>query len=157
MASKSSRPHPRPSALGGVAPLRVTDQIGFLLRLASQRATANLVARISKYDVTVGQANVLARLHEHGGVSQNRLGRMVAMEPPNVRDVVRRLESRKLITQSPDLEDKRLIVFRLTDAGRSLIQKLIPLSKEGLADTLAPLSAREREVLRRLLRRIARI
>jgi DNA-binding MarR family transcriptional regulator len=155
MSRKSPRAVADASAAHTVPPLKATGQAGFLLRVASQRATENVNSRISRYDVTAAQANVLARLYEHGRVSQNRLGRMVAMQPPNIRDVVQRLKNRGLIAESPDPEDKRLIVLSLTGVGNTLIKKLIPLSKDAMEETLAPLSGRERDLLLRLLRRIA--
>src|SRR4051794_26872747 len=78
-------------------PYTLDDQIGFLLRRAYQRASSNLVERIGTYDLTAPQFATLARLYERGLLSQNLLGRLVAMEPANIRDVVRRLKKRRLV------------------------------------------------------------
>jgi len=75
---------------------RVDEQVGFLLRLAHQKANANLAARLLPLNLTPPQATVLARLLERGEVSQNLLGRLVAMESANIRDVVIRLRRRRL-------------------------------------------------------------
>jgi hypothetical protein len=64
---------------------RLEDQVGFLLRRAYQRASSNLVERIGPYDLTAPQFATLARLYERGALSQNLLGRLVAMEPANIR------------------------------------------------------------------------
>ena len=133
---------------------RLDDQIGFQLRRAYQRAGANLASRVAAYDLTVPQFSVLARLYERGRVSQNLLGRLVVMEPANIRDVVLRLRKRGLIRTEKDTSDRRLILLSLTHAGSSLFETLRRLQAESTAETLAPLGHAERILLLSLLRRI---
>src|SRR5258708_34879377 len=106
---------------------RLEDQVGFLLRRAYLRASSNLVARIGPHDLTAPQFATLARLYERGTLSQNLLGRLVAMERANIRDVVLRLEKRRLVTSRRDPDDARLNLVSLTPYGRSLIEELIPI------------------------------
>lgn len=134
---------------------RLDDQVGFLLRLAYQRASANLVDEIGAYDLTPAQFATLARLYERGTVSQNLLGRLVAMEPANIRDVVLRLKKRRLVTTKRDPADGRLILVGLTPKGFSLVQDLAPIEVECTSKTLAALNANEKKLLYDLLRRLA--
>lgn len=134
---------------------RLDDQIGFLLRRAYQRASANLAGRIGEHDLTAPQFATLARLRELGYVSQNLLGRLVVMEPANIRDVVQRLGKRGLLRVRPDSSDGRQVVVSLTPRGRALVDKLIPHELDSTAKTLSPLNAEERATLYRLLGRIA--
>jgi MarR family transcriptional regulator, lower aerobic nicotinate degradation pathway regulator len=134
---------------------RLDDQVGFLLRRAYQRARANLVEAIGTLDLTAPQFATLARLHERGKVPQNRLGRLVAMEPANIRDVVLRLKRRRLVTTERDAADARLTLVSLTPAGRAVIGELLRLETKCTSKTLAPLEAHERSVLCDLLRRLA--
>src|SRR5271168_2135517 len=109
------------AAMGSPAtPYTLDDQVGFLLRRAYQRASSNLIERIGPYDLTAPQFATLARLYERGALSQNLLGRLVAMEPANIRDVVLRLKRRRLIMTRRDPEDGRLILVSLTSSGTSL-------------------------------------
>ena len=130
-------------------------QIGFLLRRAYQRASTNLIERISQYELTIPQFSVLARLHERACLSQNLLGRLVAMEPANIRDVVLRLKKRRLVRTDRDPNDGRLILLRLSPAGALLVEKLLPLSIASTAASLSPLTPEEQEKLFGLLQRIA--
>jgi MarR family transcriptional regulator, lower aerobic nicotinate degradation pathway regulator len=134
---------------------RLEDQVGFLLRRAYQRASSNLIDRIGPYDLTAPQFATLARLYERGTLSQNLLGRLVAMEPANIRDVVLRLKKRRLIVTRRDADDGRLILVSLTSAGSSLVEKLLPIEIECTAKTLAALNANERKLLYELLDRLA--
>jgi len=145
----------RVSAEHVAAEHRLDDQVGFLLRRAYQRASANLLARIGAYGLTPPQFATLARLNERGKLSQNLLGRLVAMEPANIRDVVQRLKKRRLVATGADPEDGRQLRVSLTPLGRSLVRELLPINLESTARTLAPFSAAERRILYTLLRRLA--
>ena len=134
---------------------RLEDQVGFLLRRAYQRASSNLIERIGPYDLTAPQFATLARLYERGALSQNLLGRLVAMEPANIRDVVQRLKKRRLVSTGRDPGDARLILVGLTSTGISLIQDLLPIEMECTARTLAGFNANEKKVLYELLDRLA--
>jgi DNA-binding MarR family transcriptional regulator len=134
---------------------RLEDQVGFLLRRAYQRASSNLIDRIGPYDLTAPQFATLARLYERGTLSQNLLGRLVAMEPANIRDVVLRLKKRRLIMTRRDPDDGRLILVSLSSAGSSLVEKLLPIEIACTARTLAGLSASEKKLLYELLDRLA--
>jgi len=131
------------------------DQVGFLLRRAYQRASSNLIERIGAYDLTAPQFATLARLYERGTLSQNLLGRLVAMEPANIRDVVLRLKKRRLVMTRRDKEDGRLILVSLTASGLSLVEKLLPIEIECTSRTLAALNASEKRLLYDLLGRLA--
>lgn len=143
------------AAGGRDAGYRLDDQIGFLLRRAYQRASANLVQRIGVHDLTAPQFATLARLYERGTLSQNLLGRLVVMEPANIRDVVQRLKRRRLVATERDPEDGRQLLVRLTPSGLSLVQRLLPVEVASTAKTLAPLAPAERTLLYDLLRRLA--
>lgn len=134
---------------------RLENQVGFLLRRAYQRASSNLVERIGPYDLTAPQFATLSRLYERGTLSQNLLGRLVAMEPANIRDVVLRLKKRRLVTTRRDPDDGRLILVALTASGRSLIEQLLPVEIECTARTLAKFNANDKRVLYDLLSRLA--
>ncbi|WP_050626500.1 MarR family winged helix-turn-helix transcriptional regulator [Bradyrhizobium viridifuturi] len=153
---------PRTSTKAEAAPARrlatdyrLEDQVGFLLRKAYQRASSNLVERIGAFDLTAPQYATLARLYERGALSQNLLGRLVAMEPANIRDVVLRLKKRRLVATRRDPTDKRLILIDLTTAGTALVQQLIPIEIACTATTLAPLKSDQKKLLYDLLGRLA--
>jgi DNA-binding MarR family transcriptional regulator len=134
---------------------RLEDQVGFLLRRAYQRASANLAEGIGIHDLTAPQFATLARLHERGKVSQNLLGRLVVMEPANIRDVVQRLKRRHLVTTERAPGDGRQVLIGLTRAGLSLVRELLPVNVACTAKTLAPLNRAEARILYDLLRRLA--
>ena len=134
---------------------RLDDQVGHLLRRAYQRASSHLASRIRPHDLTPVQHATLIRLWEMGPLSQNQLGRAVAMPPANIHSLVRRLESRGFVRRDADPSDKRLLTVSLTDEGRALVEALIPLDAASTEAALRGLSAAERETLYAILKKMA--
>jgi DNA-binding MarR family transcriptional regulator len=133
---------------------KLDDQIGHLLRLAYQSASAHFARRLKPYDLKPQQFATLLRLRELGATSQNRLGEAVGMPRANIHKMVERLCARGLVTVYADPADGRRRIVDLTREGRALATKLIPLDEESTEDALASLNRQERATLYRLLRRL---
>jgi DNA-binding MarR family transcriptional regulator len=129
------------------------EQVGFVLRQASQRHAAIFSARIGG-DVTPTQWAALAKLHEVGPTSQNLLGRMTAMDVATIKGVVDRLIKRGLIGTRPDPADARRRLVALTRAGRALVEAQSAAALAISEETLAPLSEPERKTFMKLLNRL---
>ncbi|KHA52350.1 MarR family winged helix-turn-helix transcriptional regulator [Sulfitobacter geojensis] len=130
------------------------DQIGFLLRLASQRHSVifqkNVVGKL-----TATQFATLMRISEHGEVSQNHLGRLAAMDVATIKGVVDRLKAKGLVQTRANPRDKRRMSISLSNAGHQMIGDLKRAGHEISALTLAPLSADESQTLVSLLKKIS--
>ncbi|MCW5773799.1 MAG: winged helix-turn-helix transcriptional regulator [Rhodospirillaceae bacterium] len=133
---------------------RLEDQVGFLLRRAQQRHTAIFAARIGKNQLTPTQFATLAKIFDEGIVSQNKLGRLTAMDPATMQGVIARLLDRGFIDRAPDPKDRRRSLLRLTDVGRTAFLEAAPNGIQISRETLAPLDAKERAVFLRLLARL---
>lgn len=128
------------------------DQIGFVLRKATQRHIGIFAEGLA--GVTTTQFAVLARLSERGPQSQNMLGRATALDGATVKGVVDRLVRDGLVTTMPDQEDRRRLIVDLTLAGRQFFHDSTAKALEISAQTLAPLSVAERDLLFELLTRL---
>lgn len=126
-------------------PYQLDDQIGHLLRRAHQRASSIFLEAFGDADLTPTQWAALARLREHGTLSQNHLGRLTAMDPATVQGVIRRLVRRGLVERTPDAEDRRRTALCLSPEGAELVERLFGVGQHVSADTLAPLSTEERK------------
>ncbi len=98
------------------SPYRLDDQIGYKLRLANQRHLEIFSRHLP--DLTPTQFSVLVRLYEIGEVSQNHLGRLVAMDAATTKGVVRRLVDKGLINLQQDGADLRRLKISLTAEGK---------------------------------------
>lgn len=130
-------------------------QIGFLLRRANQRHVAIFTECMADLGLTPTQFSALVKIRDEGGVSQNRLGRLTAMDPATILGVVQRLLQRRLIARRPDPRDPRSALLTLTAAARALLDQAIPRAHAATERTSEPLSPPQRRELLRLLGKIA--
>ena len=149
-SQRGTPPAPEPEPLR----FRIEDQAGHLLRRASQRATAVFVETAGEGGLTPTQFAALAKLHAEGELSQNHLGRLTAMDPATIQGVVRRLIDRGLIRSRADASDRRRTLLSLTPLGDATAERAIPRAARAGDRVLDRLSAEERGLLIRLLRRI---
>jgi DNA-binding MarR family transcriptional regulator len=122
------------------------DQIGLILRQVSQRH-AVLFARDIGVNLTRSQWAAISKLAEVGPCSQNQLGRMTAMDIATISGVIDRLTARGLTETSPDPDDGRRLLVSLTRRGLQIADKATLNALAISNETLAPLSANERETL----------
>ncbi|WP_298252132.1 MarR family winged helix-turn-helix transcriptional regulator [Bradyrhizobium sp.] len=135
-------------------PIYVLDeQIGFILRQVSQRH-AVIFSRDIGADVTPTQWAALSKLAETGPCSQNRLGRLTAMDVATIKGVIDRLTARGLTETSADPDDGRRLRVSLTRAGQQLAEKAAANAFAISKETLAPLDPRERELFVALLEKL---
>lgn len=133
------------------APSRYTleAQIGFKLRLAYQKHAEIFAAML--LDITPTQFSVLCKLQEEGTLSQNELGRQVAMDAATIKGVIDRLKKRDLVKTIPSSTDLRRLDVSLTAAGTELIAGSIPKAQEISRLTTRRLTKREETQLLSLL------
>ncbi len=90
------------------------EQVGHLLRRAYQRHLALFQGIMGEDGPTSMQFAALATLWRRGPLSQNLLGRLLAMDPPTVKGVVTRLMDRGLVVRARDEADARRLRVALT-------------------------------------------
>lgn len=129
------------------------DQIGHLLRRAHQRASA-VFQEIMTEGLTPPQFAALVKIRDFGIVSQNRLGRSVAMDPATSQGVTQRLLAKGLIKRKDDPEDRRRTLLSLTSEGEATVERLIPLGKQVSTETLEPFTPEEQTLFLSLLAKI---
>jgi len=129
------------------------DQIGFRLRLANQRHLEIFAATMP--DVTPTQFATLVKLRELGVLSQNHLGRLVAMDAATTNGVITRLRKRGLVQTQASASDLRRLDVSLTAEGQAFIAEKLALAEEVSGLTLKALTLRERETLLALLAKVA--
>ncbi|HEY9214182.1 MAG TPA: MarR family transcriptional regulator, partial [Ancylobacter sp.] len=95
------------------------EQVGFLMRVASQRHTAIFASRMIE-GLTAPQFATLAKLREVGPCSQNRLGRLVFLDAATIKGVVDRLTGRGFVMTADDPLDKRRRAVALSERGHAV-------------------------------------
>ena len=134
-------------------PYVLDDQVGFVLRQAQQRHTTIFAAEMIE-GLTPTQWAALAKLEECGVCSQNRLGRLTAMDAATIKGVIDRLSARGFTLARADPADARRLLVELTDEGLALYERAVPIARAITEKTLERLAEEERAILTRLLRRL---
>jgi DNA-binding MarR family transcriptional regulator len=132
---------------------RLEDQIGFILRQASQRHVM-IFGSLMPGGLTPTQFSVMNMLDRLGTCTQNQLGRYVGMDAATAKGVVDRLAAKGLLQTVPDPDDARLLIVSLTDDGIALAADSVAAARHITAETLAPLNASEQKILIELLKKI---
>ncbi len=127
-------------------------QVGFNLRRANQRHVAIFARHVD--GLTPTQFAALAKLHELGSLSQNKLGRLTAMDSATIKGVVERLKLRGLVSSRPDPDDQRLRLVELTKAGTRAFQGTVQQALDAREETLEALSPEEIEQFEAILAKL---
>ena len=126
-------------------PYALDAQVGYLLRLASQRHSVLFQIHVPD-GITPTQFSALIRIAEAGAVSQNQLGRLAAMDVATIKGLAK---------SHADPVDKRRMMIALTPQGIALIDALKDAGTTITDATLAPLSAEERNTFLELLKKLS--
>lgn len=153
MPENTPAPTPKPMPGAAPPPYQLDDQVGYLMRLASQRHTT-IFQTLMVHDLTPPQFAMLIRLGEVGVGSQNQLGRLTAIDAATTKGIVDRLKAKGLITLSPDPNDGRRSLIALSDEGVAVLDELKRCGHDITAATLEPLTPSQRSTFLKLLRRL---
>ncbi|MGW5105381.1 MarR family winged helix-turn-helix transcriptional regulator [Nocardia sp. NPDC004123] len=102
--------------------------------------------------------DVLATLRRSGnesGLSAGALNKAAMITSGAITNRIDRLTAKGWVERVPDPKDRRAIQVHLTDSGRALIDRILPLHMENEQRLLADLSPADRETLIPLLRKFA--
>lgn len=150
--SKPENSSPDAGHITEAASYRLDDQVGYLLRRASQRHLSIYGQAISQ--LTPMQFATLAKLTEAGALSQNALGRLTAMDGATIKGVVDRLKKHALVQTENDKTDRRRTIVSLTSKGRGLLAELTATANDVTEKTLKPLADSEKAIFLHLLRKL---
>lgn len=108
-------------------------------------------ARMAPY-CTMAQFDVIAQLsREKEGITPAELSRSLLVTAGNLTGLLDRMEKAELVKRMKDEKDRRMTRVTLTDKGRDLAAKVIPLHAQDIQQILGGLNAGELKQLRGLL------
>jgi DNA-binding MarR family transcriptional regulator len=137
----------------GVTNYELEDQIGFVLRLATQFHTAIFTARMVD-SLTQTQFAAIATIYQLGPCSQSELSKLLALDTATVNGVVERLTARGFVASTDDPKDRRRQTIALTAEGAAIGPAAIDAAREITAGTIARLTRAEEVRLLHLLRKM---
>lgn len=127
------------------------ESLGYLLNVVTGKFKHEIYRCLAPFDVTPGQWVVLTRLWEGDGKTQKQLAEETYKDEPNIARILRKLESKRYITRSPDAQDKRTSLVFLTEQGKELLPGLLSVVTQFQAHAEQYLSPKEVVIIKKLL------
>jgi len=128
--------------------------LGYLLSRASNLVDKQFVQVLKGHGLTLPAWRVIASLSRNNDQPIVKLASQALMQQPTLTKILERLESQDLVARRPDSNDGRVYLVHLTREGRRLVSVLTEQGRQLEKQDLAGLSATERRVLKRELRRL---
>jgi DNA-binding MarR family transcriptional regulator len=130
------------------------SHLGFWLRFVSNHVSNAFARRILDRGVTVAEWVVLREMYGRNEVAPSTLADEIGMTRGAVSKLIDRLVGKRLVTRQDRSDDRRFQDVGLTAAGRRLVPALASIADQNDMEFFLPLSARERELLAALLKKL---
>ncbi|MCR5493187.1 MAG: MarR family transcriptional regulator [Streptococcus sp.] len=124
-----------------------------VMRKAFRTIDAKVSETFKQDDLTPTQFSVLDVLYSKGPMKIAELIDSILATSGNMTVVIRNMEKKGWITRHTCPSDKRACLLTLTDAGRQVIERALPLHIEKIEETFSVLTEDEQEELIRLLKK----
>lgn len=132
-------------------PPNLVSMPGYLIRRSKQNSTGIFMEACKDTGITPIQFAALSILRSRPGIDQTELGDIAGLDPSTAGGVIQRLQRRSLLQRS-DKGHRR--ICHLTSEGAALLKRITPLVAAAQQRILAPLTARERKQLLRLMSKL---
>ena len=105
----------------------VDDSLGFTLNKVNGKLKNELFKKSKSYNMTSEQWGILNFLWSNEGITPKALSDLTLKDKPNTNRILFDLEKKGAVIRRPHPTDKRSYQVFLTDKGRSLRIKLVPI------------------------------
>ena len=118
------------------------------------RQLATQALKSHQAGLSVDQWVVLKQISENNGSSQVEIGSSTVKDAPTTTRIIDQLVGKNLVSKQLDPEDRRRYMVFVTEKGRQLIERLIPVVQEYRQVPLRGFSSTEQKQLIALLQRM---
>ncbi|MGE4338337.1 MAG: MarR family winged helix-turn-helix transcriptional regulator [Pigmentiphaga sp.] len=127
------------------------DRLAHLIKDATRALVRALQVRLADHEVSFGHWTFLRILWEEDGLTQRQLSQQAGVMEPTTYTAVKALEALGYAERRHLPGNRKNMHVFLTDTGRELQHKLVPLAKEVNAISVTGLSTEEIATTRRVL------
>jgi DNA-binding MarR family transcriptional regulator len=110
---------------------------------------------VQSHGLTGPQALVLKEAGRGRSLTAGELATNVSLSQGTITDIVKRLEGRGLLVRERSSDDRRRIIITLTDRGRAIVARSLPLLQEQFEARFQELKDSEQDQLLFALQRLA--
>ena len=118
--------------------------VGYQIRQTNRLLSRYLQQKIAPYGLTLGMWYFLRALWHQDGLTQSELSLIVGTMEPTTLTAVKAMERKGLVRRERNATDRRKLNIYLTERGRALKVRLLPLAKEVVDASVDGFSDRER-------------
>ncbi len=130
------------------------ESLGFIISRTAVSMKKKFAKRLKQYDLTPEQWSLLNRLGEQDGVTQKDLSERTYKDQPNTTRILDKLEKKKMVRRADCPEDRRAFIIFLTDKGKEMRTKIIPITMQLNEDAAMGLKKQDRLQLIILLNKV---
>ena len=139
--------------MGEVGKQLIGNRLGHVIKRAEQALIARKTAALREFDLTVPQYAALLLLASAEGMSAAQLARDSMVTPQTMSTVLANLEAKGHIERQPSPMHHKLVVNRVTPAGRALLERADAAAVRVEGRLSAAFTDAERAALNDLLER----
>jgi DNA-binding MarR family transcriptional regulator len=136
---------------------RLTDHLGYWMRVVSNHVSHSFARRLEGRGVTTAEWVVLRVLYDVDVLSPSLVAEQIGMTRGGVSKLADRLIQKNMISRAASSHDKRAHMLRLTALGRRLVPELARLADENDEAVFGVLDRAARLRLDAMLRRIVEV
>nr|WP_321270331.1 MarR family transcriptional regulator [uncultured Tolumonas sp.] len=134
--------------------LNLAENVSFLLGNTNLLKDRLLDQHLAEEDITAAQAKALFKMHFFNINRPSDICKSLGVDGGAVTRMLDRLEKKELITRSPDPSDRRSLLIAVTDKGREMIDRALPLAVNAQKELVSALTDDEIQQLKVTLRKI---
>jgi DNA-binding MarR family transcriptional regulator len=135
-------------------PEPLANHIGYLMNWAATRSRRAFVTALTPLGLRPPLYGLLIVARANPGLTQQQLAELVQIDPSTLVAQIDELEAAGLAERRPDAEDRRKRAIHLTSDGEQTLARAREIAEHVGEDLVAPLNARERTELRRLMHKL---
>lgn len=124
----------------------LSHSLGYRIRRAQLWVFKDVSRRLAAFDISPAQFSVLSVADANPGVNQLAIAQLLLIERAGLGRLVDHLERRALLERRPSAINRRYYALYLTNAGKTLLERMRPAiaeSENALAAKLGPRAYRQ--------------
>lgn len=123
--------------------MKLKNPFGYIISNTGRKLSHQLTQLFQPYDVTSEQWSIMFCLTDEDGITHKELARKTEKDRANVTRLVDQLERKGLVQRVNNPEDRRSIQLYLTETGKEIVDKLIPIEQSFIENMLSGISEEE--------------
>jgi DNA-binding MarR family transcriptional regulator len=121
----------------------LTDQMIAQFRVVLREMKCVGSQRLLRRGVSMSNLHVMSMLERHGELSMSGIAEALDVSLSNATGLVDRMEERGLVERARVPDDRRVVLVRLTDAGRSALEEIEVFRDEAVGRIVDQLDERQ--------------